>query len=68
LYNASTVAEWLKAEAHNDKKLADLFERRSFLSFVPLLKVGRRLIHSTTSMRRRSAVDGGIPKLEGSGG
>src|SRR6202522_1179695 len=26
LYNASTVVEWLDAEAHNDKKLADLFE------------------------------------------
>jgi len=25
LYNASTVVEWLKAEAHGDKKLADLF-------------------------------------------
>ena len=28
LYNASVVAEWLKAEAHGDKKLAGLFERR----------------------------------------
>src|SRR5438876_4767069 len=28
LYNASTVVEWLKAEAHGDKKLADIFERR----------------------------------------
>jgi hypothetical protein len=28
LYNAVTVSEWLKAEAHGDKKLADLFERR----------------------------------------
>jgi hypothetical protein len=25
LYNASTVVEWLKAEAHGDKKLAALF-------------------------------------------
>jgi hypothetical protein len=28
LYNASTVVEWLKAQARGDKKLADLFERR----------------------------------------
>ena len=28
LYNASTVVEWLKAEAHGDKKLAQIFERR----------------------------------------
>jgi hypothetical protein len=35
LYNASTVAEWLKAEAHNDKKLADLFERRFLPEFRP---------------------------------
>jgi hypothetical protein len=35
LYNASTVVEWLKAEAHNDKKLADLFERRFLPEFRP---------------------------------
>jgi hypothetical protein len=33
LYNAATVVEWLKAEAHNDKKLADLFERRLLPEF-----------------------------------
>ena len=33
LYNASTVVEWLKAEAHNDKRLADLFERRLLPEF-----------------------------------
>lgn len=27
-YDASTIAEWLKAEAHGDTKLAALFERR----------------------------------------
>ena len=27
-YDASTIAEWLKAEAHGDTKLAELFERR----------------------------------------
>src|SRR4051812_6501475 len=33
LYNASTVVEWLKAQAHGDKKLADLFERRLLPEF-----------------------------------
>jgi hypothetical protein len=28
MYDASTVAEWLKAEAHGDTKLGELFERR----------------------------------------
>ena len=35
LYNASTVAEWLNAEANGDKKLADLFERRMLPEFRP---------------------------------
>jgi hypothetical protein len=35
LYNASTVVEWLKAEAHSDKKLAGLFERRFLPEFRP---------------------------------
>ena len=35
LYNASTVVEWLKAEANGQKKLADLFERRFLPEFRP---------------------------------
>jgi hypothetical protein len=35
LYNASTVVEWLKAEANGQKKLADLFERRVLSEFRP---------------------------------
>ena len=35
LYNASTVVEWLKAEANGQKKLADLFERRILSEFRP---------------------------------
>lgn len=35
LYNASTVAEWLKAEAQGQKPLADLFERRLLPEFRP---------------------------------
>lgn len=33
LYDASTVAEWLKAEAQGQDKLADLFERRLLPEF-----------------------------------
>ena len=43
LYNAATVVEWLKAEAHSDKKLADFLNGVSFPSFDLPLKVGRRL-------------------------
>ena len=35
LYNASTVVEWLKAEASENKKLANLFERRFLPEFRP---------------------------------
>jgi hypothetical protein len=35
LYNASTVVEWLKAEAGGNKKLAELFERRFLPEFRP---------------------------------
>lgn len=35
LYNAATVVEWLKASAHGDKKLADIFERRLLPEVVP---------------------------------
>lgn len=35
LYNASTVTEWLKAEANGQQKLADLFERRFLPEFRP---------------------------------
>jgi hypothetical protein len=38
LYNASTVVEWLKASAHGDKKLADMFERRFLPEFVPVFQ------------------------------
>jgi len=35
LYDASTVVEWLKAEATGQKKLSDLFERRFLPEFRP---------------------------------
>jgi len=38
LYNASTVVEWLKAEAHGDQKLADMFERRFLPEFLPAFR------------------------------
>jgi hypothetical protein len=42
LYNASTVVEWLKAEAHGDKKLADLFERRILPEFRPAFEAWKK--------------------------
>ena len=42
LYNASTVVEWLKAEAHGDKKLADLFERRLLPAFRPFFEAWKK--------------------------
>ncbi|MGC1449127.1 MAG: hypothetical protein WA830_03735 [Candidatus Sulfotelmatobacter sp.] len=42
LYNASTVVEWLKAEAHGDKKLAELFERRFLPEFRPAFEAWKK--------------------------
>ena len=42
LYNASIVVEWLKAEAHNDKKLAGLFERRFIPEFRPAFEAWKK--------------------------
>ena len=42
LYNASTVVEWLIAEAHSDKKLADLFERRFLPEFRPAFEAWKK--------------------------
>lgn len=42
LYNASTVVEWLKAEAQGDKRLADLFERRMLPEFRPAFEAWKR--------------------------
>lgn len=42
LYNASTVVEWLKAEAHDDKKLASLFERRFTPEFRPAFEAWKK--------------------------
>ena len=35
MYDAMTVAEWLKAEARGDSRLAELFEHRLFPEFRP---------------------------------
>jgi len=35
LYNAATVTAWLNAEAHGDRRLANLFERRLLPEFRP---------------------------------
>ena len=42
LYNASTVVEWLKAEAHNDKKLTSIFERRFLPEFRPAFEAWKK--------------------------
>jgi hypothetical protein len=42
LYNSSTVVEWLKAEAHSDKKLADLFVRRLLPEFRPAFEAWKK--------------------------
>ena len=42
LYNAATVVEWLRAEAHGEKKLADLCERRFLPEFRPAFEAWKR--------------------------
>ena len=42
LYNASTVVEWLKAEAEGQKKLSDLFERRFLPEFRPAFEAWKK--------------------------
>ncbi len=42
LYNASTVVEWLKAEAQGDKKLIALFERRFLPEFRPAFEAWKK--------------------------
>lgn len=54
LYNASTVVEWLKAEAHGDKKLADLFERRFLPEFRPAFEAWKK----TDPLRNSNAAAG----------
>jgi hypothetical protein len=42
LYNASTVVEWLKAEAQGNKKLSALFERRFLPEFRPAFEAWKK--------------------------
>jgi hypothetical protein len=42
LYNASTVVEWLKADAQGNKKLSALFERRFLPEFLPAFEAWKR--------------------------
>jgi len=42
LYDASTVVEWLKAEANGQKKLSDLFERRFLPEFRPAFEAWKK--------------------------
>jgi len=54
LYNASTVVEWLKAQAHGDKNLADLFERR----FLPEFRAAFEAWKQTDPLNNPSAPAG----------
>src|SRR5271154_1743906 len=42
LFNAATVVEWLKAEAHGDTKLSKLFERRFLPEFRPAFEAWKK--------------------------
>src|SRR5215469_7768775 len=42
LYNAATVVEWLKAEAHGDGKVVTLFERRFLPEFRPAFEAWKK--------------------------
>jgi len=42
MYDAATVVEWLKAEAHDDTRLADLFERRLLPEFRPAFEAWKK--------------------------
>jgi hypothetical protein len=42
LYNSSTVVEWLKAKAHGEEKLANLFERRLLPEFRPAFEAWKQ--------------------------
>src|SRR3954470_4355136 len=41
-YDAATVVEWIKAEAHGETKLAELFERRLFPEFRPAFEAWKK--------------------------
>ncbi len=41
-YNAANVNEWLKAEAHGEKNLADLFERRFLPEYRPAFEAWKK--------------------------
>ena len=41
-YNAANVNEWLKAEVHGEKNLADLFERRFLPGFLPAFEAWKK--------------------------
>jgi hypothetical protein len=42
MYNALTVNEWLKAEAHRETAIADLFERRFLTEFRPAFEAWKK--------------------------
>lgn len=43
LYNAMTIMEWIKAEAHGDRKLTEVFERRILPEFRPAFEAWKKI-------------------------
>ena len=52
-YDAATVVEWIKAEAHGETKLAELFERRLFPEFRPAFEAWKKTDPLRTRTRRQ---------------
>ena len=67
LYNAVTVAEWLKAEAQGQKNLAEIFERRLLPDFRPAFEAWKKTdpIHNPDALSSpESMTDFHSPKTE----
>ena len=67
LYNAAVVVEWLKAKAHGERELADLFERRFLPEFRPAFEAWKRtepLINPTAPVGPSAMQEYRCSKLE----
>lgn len=67
LYNAATVAEWLKAEVQGEKNLAEIFERRLLPDFRPAFDAWKKTdpIHNPDALSSpESMTDFHSPKKE----
>jgi hypothetical protein len=67
LYDAATVAEWLKAEAQGQTKLAELFERRMLPDFRPAFEAWKKtdpINNPNAPSAPQSIIDFHDPKTE----